>query len=236
MYKAIIAYDGTPFFGWQKTITGPSIQEEIEKALRQITGEVSVPEAASRTDRGVHSEGQVIQFALEKILDPERLLRGLNAVLPSEIRVLEIVPKEFHPTLDAIGKEYRYQICQAPVQDPTVRLYSWHVPHSLDPEKIKKASQDLVGRHDFTAFANEKEKNAICTIESIVFDGSFRVRGDRFLYKMVRNLVGTLIYIGRGKLPPDSIPLILQSKDRKRAGVTAPPHGLYLHQVFYQLK
>lgn len=236
MYKAFITYDGTRYFGWQKTATGPSIQEELEKAIRQITGETALPEAASRTDRGVHAEGQVIQFALQKPIDPLRLLKGLNAVLPSDIRVLEIVPKEFHPTLDAIGKEYRYRICQGPVQDPTQRLYSWHIRHPLDLEKVAFAAQALIGRHDFTAFANEEEKNPICTIESIVFDGSFRIKGDRFLYKMVRNIVGTLVYVGCGKLPPDSIPAILESKDRKQAGMTAPPHGLYLHQVFYPLK
>jgi tRNA pseudouridine38-40 synthase len=234
MYKSIIAYDGTRYFGWQKTATGPSIQEELEKAILRITGEVAVPEAASRTDRGVHAEGQVIQFALQKMVEPQKLLKGLNAVLPADIRVLELSPKEFHPTLDAIGKEYRYQICQVPVQDPTQRLYSWHIRHQLDFGKMERAIKDLIGTHDFSAFANEEEKNPICTIKSIVFDGSFWIRGDRFLYKMVRNLVGTLIYIGSGKLPEDSIPGILESKDRKKGGVTAPAHGLYLHQVFYR--
>jgi tRNA pseudouridine38-40 synthase len=236
MYKAIIAYDGTRYLGWQKTITGPSIQEELKKAIFQITGAESTPEAASRTDRGVHAEGQVIQFALSKQIDTQKLLKGLNAVLPSDIRVLEISLKEFHPTLDAIGKEYRYRICQVPVQDPTIRLYSWHIPQGLDWVKIELAAKDLIGTHDFTAFANEGEKNPICTLESIVFDGIFKIRGDRFLYKMVRNLVGTLVYVGSGKLPVDSIPSILTSKDRKKAGLTAPAHGLYLHQVFYPLK
>lgn len=236
MYKAIIAYDGTRYFGWQKTVTGPSIQEELEKAIRQITGELSTPEAASRTDRGVHAEGQVIQFALPKQIEPQRLLRGLNAVLPSDIRVLELVPHQFHPTLDAVGKEYRYRICQEAVQDPTLRLYSWHIPHGLDKDKMELAAKDLIGTHDFSAFANEGEKNPICTLESIEFDGIFRIRGDRFLYKMVRNLVGTLVYVGSGKLAEGSIPMILASKDRKKAGITAPAHGLYLHQVFYQLK
>ncbi len=236
MYKAIIAYDGTRYFGWQKTVTGPSIQEELENAIRQITGELATPEAASRTDRGVHAEGQVIQFALQKQVEHQRLLRGLNAVLPTDIRVLELAPQEFHPTLDAVGKEYRYRICQDPVQDPTLRLYSWHIPHGLDRAKMELAAKDLIGTYDFTAFANEGEKNPICTIESIEFDGIFRIRGDRFLYKMVRNLVGTLIYVGRTKLAADSIPAILASKDRKNAGITAPAHGLYLHQVFYQLK
>ncbi len=236
MYKAIITYDGTRYFGWQKTATGPSIQEELEKAIGQITGEISIPEAASRTDRGVHAEGQVIQFALKKPRDPQKLLKGLNAVLPSDIRVLELLLKEFHPTLDAIGKEYRYRICEMAVQDPILRLYSWHIPHGLDRERMELSIKNLIGTHDFSAFANAEEKNPVCTLESIIFDGIFRIRGNRFLYKMVRNLVGTLIYVGKGILSPDSIQPILASKDRKTAGITAPAHGLYLHQVFYPLK
>ena len=145
MYKALIAYDGTRYFGWQKTVSGPSIQQELETAIWQITGERTIPEAASRTDRGVHAAGQVVQFALFKPIDSERLLRGLNAVLPSDIRVLELAPQSFHPTLDATGKEYRYRLCQGPVQDPTMRLYSWHFRHPLNEAEIDRAAQRLTG-------------------------------------------------------------------------------------------
>ncbi len=237
MYKALLTYDGTRYFGWQKTITGPSIQEQMEKAITQITGEKVLPEAASRTDRGVHAKGQVIQFGLKAQLDPHRLLRGLNAVLPNDIRVLELTPRDFHPTLDARGKEYHYRMCLDPVQEPMEQLYSWHFPYPLDREKISFAAKDLIGTHDFTAFANEAEKNPICTLESVIFtENFFQIRGDRFLYKMVRNIVGTLTYIGCGKLPTNSIPGILASRDRKMGGITAPAHGLYLHQVFYEVK
>lgn len=235
-YQAIIAYDGTRYFGWQKN-EHPSIQEEIEKALYRLTAETILPEAASRTDRGVHARGQVVQFALSQERPKEKLLLGLNAVLPRTIRVLEVQRRDFHPTLDASGKEYHYQICQGLVQDPTLRLYSWHWRHPLDERWIQSASQDLLGTHDFSAFANEKEENPICTLKSLSFDGKvFRIRGDRFLYKMVRNLVGTLVYIGCGKLDPKAIPSILASKKRSHAGVTAPAHGLYLHQVFYEVE
>jgi tRNA pseudouridine38-40 synthase len=234
MFKALLTYDGTRYFGWQKTISGPSIQEEIQKAIARITGEYSVPEAASRTDRGVHAEGQVIQFALEKSEDPHRLLKGLNAVLPKDIRIRTIIPCFFHPTLDAIGKEYHYYIDGGPVQDPTRRLYAWHLIPPLDLAKIEKAAKDLIGTHNFTAFANEEEKDPFCTIRSIEFkEGRFEIKGDRFLYKMVRNIAGTLVFIGTGKLSHDCIPSILASRDRKKAGITAPAHGLYLHQVFY---
>ncbi|MBU6382841.1 MAG: tRNA pseudouridine(38-40) synthase TruA [Verrucomicrobia bacterium] len=237
MLKLIIAYDGTHYFGWQKTKAGPSIQEELEKAIWQITRERALPEAASRTDRGVHAEGQVVQFRLTQEWDPQKIKGGLNAVLPKDIRVKAAARQNFHPTLDAIGKEYRYQICLGEAQDPTRRLYSWHCRYPLDGDPIREAASRLVGTHDFTAFANEREKDPICTLQSIEWNGQFfRIQGNRFLYKMVRNLVGTLVYVGCGKIGIESVGEILASKDRKRAGVTAPAHGLYLHQVFYPLK
>jgi tRNA pseudouridine38-40 synthase len=233
MFKAILIYDGTAYFGWQKTASGPSIQEELEKAIARVTGETTLPEAASRTDRGVHARGQVAQFTLKKEIEPLRLQRALNAVLPTDIRVLKLEVKDFHPTLDARVKQYHYHLCQTPFQDPIKRLYSWHVHQPLDLAKMETAACDLVGTHDFTAFANEKEKDPICTLESIVFKDFFIIQGNRFLYKMVRNIVGTLVYVGCGKLSVDCIPEILASKDRKKAGITAPAHGLYLHEVFY---
>jgi len=234
MYKAIIAYEGTQYFGWQKTISGPSIQEELEKALLRITAEKTTPEAASRTDRGVHAAGQVIQFALETPLEIPALQKALNAVLPTDIRILHLSPKTFHPTLDAIGKEYHYKISPVPVQDPTERFYSWHLRFPLDLDSMKQAAAHFIGTHDFTSFANEEEKDPICTIQSLnILPTLIQIQGNRFLYKMVRNLVGTLVHIGCGKLSPDSIPSILASRDRKQAGPTAPAHGLYLHQVFY---
>lgn len=237
MYQVKISYDGTRYFGWQKTKTGPSIQEELEKAILQITRETVQPEAASRTDRGVHAEGQVVQFALAQEWEPSKIHLGLNAVLPKDIRIKEIERKDFHPTLDASGKEYRYRICQGIAQDPTLRLYSWHFRYPLDRLLVERAAEDLIGTHDFTSFANEEEKDPVCSLESIQFDGTFfRIRGNRFLYKMVRNLVGTLAYAGCGKIAPEAIPGILAAKDRKLAGITAPAHGLYLHQVFYSLK
>jgi tRNA pseudouridine38-40 synthase len=234
MYHALITYDGTNYFGWQKTKSGPSIQEEIEIALQKITGQKTQPEAASRTDRGVHAIGQVVQFACQTHLALDDLKRALNAVLPQDIRVLELSLKDFHPTLDSIGKEYIYKFSPVPVQDPTIRLYSWHLRYPIDFAPMKKAAAHLVGSHDFTSFANNKEKDPNCKIEDIsIYPDYISIKGDRFLYKMVRNLVGTLIYVGYGKIHPSDIPRILAAKDRKLAGITAPAHGLYLHQVFY---
>lgn len=236
MYKAVIAYDGTPYFGWQKNPSGPSIQEELQKAIERITGESVLPEAASRTDRGVHAEGQVVQFGLAKALEIGKLHRGLNAVLPKTIRIVDLIPCQFHPTLDALGKEYIYRLSTAPVQDPVQRLYAWHVHTPLDLAKMEKESLQLIGTKDFTSFSNEEKKDPICTIESIELRGALDIviRGDRFLYKMVRNIVGALVYVGSGKLL--SLTDILASRDRKKGGMTAPAHGLHLHQVFYKIK
>ena len=237
MYKALLAYDGTCYFGWQKTPSGPSIQEELEKAIARITGESVLPESASRTDRGVHAEGQVIRFTLKNSANPHRLMRGLNAVLPGDIRVRELAPCQFHPALDAMGKTYRYRICLGPVQDPVNRLYSWHIYFPLNVAKMERAARSLIGTHDFTAFANEEGKDPLCTIQSIdIVEDCIWIKGNRFLYKMVRNIVGTLVHIGCGKLPEDCIPDILASRDRKKAGITAPAQGLHLHQVFYAVK
>ncbi|PIS01924.1 MAG: tRNA pseudouridine(38-40) synthase TruA [Chlamydiae bacterium CG10_big_fil_rev_8_21_14_0_10_42_34] len=239
-FKAVLSYDGTNYFGWQKTSTGPSIQEEFAKAILLITQEVVIPEAASRTDRGVHAVGQVVQFTLEKSIDPHTLKNRLNAVLPADIRVIDLIVCQFHPTLDSVGKIYHYQMCLDPILDPTKVRYFWHFYYPQDLERLRMAAKQLIGTHDFSAFANEEENrpklNPICTVESIEFEnGLFTIQGDRFLYKMVRNIVGTLAYIGCGKLPKDSIKSILHLRDRKKAGVTAPAHGLYLHQVLYPL-
>lgn len=234
-YKAVVAYDGTPYFGWQKTRSGPSIQEELQKAIERITGETVLSEAASRTDRGVHAEGQVVQFGLAQALESGKLHRGLNAVLPKNIRILELAPCQFHPTLDARGKEYVYRLSIGPVQDPIQRLYAWHIHTPLDLARMEKESIQLIGTKDFTSFSNEEEKDPICTIESIEFRGALdiAIRGNRFLYKMVRNIVGALVYVGSGKLL--SLSEILAFRDRKKGGITAPARGLHLHQVFYEL-
>ena len=233
-FKALLAYDGTQYYGWQKTRSGPTIQEALQKAIFQLTQETVLPEAASRTDRGVHAVGQVVQFSAKKEISAHQL----NAVLPPDIRALQLetVPPSFHPTLDALEKEYHYKLHLGPTHDPTMRLYTWHIHQPLDIPKMLSAKNDLIGTHDFTAFAGETEANPICTITDIAFEeATLKIKGNRFLYKMARNIAGTLIDIARGKLSSD-IPQLLQSRDRKKTGVTAPAHGLYLHQVVYPLK
>ncbi len=239
--QIVFSYDGTPFFGWQKTKTGPSVQEELEKAIARILGEPIQTEAASRTDRGVHAKGQVAHFRTDRTIDPQRFRHALNAVLPHEISVqsIQTANEAFHPTLNARSKEYHYWICNCPVQLPMNRLYSWHIHQPLDLISMQGAARDFLGTHDFSAFTNERTDDSIRTIESIEIHPAgkerirIEIRANRFLYKMARNIVGTLVCIGLQKLPKDSIPGIIASKMRKNAGVAAPARGLFLIEVFY---
>lgn len=239
-YKITLSYDGTPYFGWQKTRMGPSIQETLQQAVLQIAGEKVLPEGASRTDRGVHAAAQVASIDLEKEWDPRSLQRALNAVLPREIRIgtVEQAENGFHPTLEAKEKEYRYRLCLG-VQDPIHRLYSWAFRFPLDLDRMRREAHYFLGAKDFSAFANEPKENPVCKIRSIEILPleyerlEMAITGDRFLYKMMRNIVGTLLYVGCGKLPEGAVPSIFASKDRTRAGVTAPAHGLILYRVHY---
>ena len=238
--KCLLTYDGTAYFGWQKTKTGPSIQETLETALQQILQKPHTAEAASRTDRGVHARGQVVHFDLS-LPNLPKLQRQLNGVLPHDIRILSLeeMPDQFHSTLDARSKEYHYFLCLGPVQTPMHRLYSWFFHKPLDLDEMRCAAPLLIGTHDFTSFTSEHEENPTCTLSKIELlpleQNRLRIalHGNRFLYKMARTLVGTLVYASCGKLAKETIPLLLGTDNRPAAGMTAPAHGLFLHQVCY---
>lgn len=244
-YKMVLAYDGTDYLGWQKTRMGKSIEETLENVLRRILQEEISLQAASRTDRGVHADGQVVNFTTKRQeVAPSRLLKSLRSLLPRSIAIhsLERVPLSFHPTLDCTAKEYHYLICNAPIQSPFFRDFSWHIPSPLLLEEMHKASEPLLGKHDFSAFCNERllwTRSRECQIFELKISpiGDHRIQlsmiGDHFLYKMVRNIVGTLVYVGLGKLSWQLLAPILTSQDRCQAGVTAPAHGLTLKRVFY---
>ncbi len=231
-----VSYDGTSFFGWQKTECGPSIEEHLQTALEQIVQHPVVLQAASRTDRGVHAEGQVVNFFAKESVS----LISLNGLLPKQIRIckVEIKPDSFHPTLDVVGKEYHYRLCLGAVQQPQKRLFSWHVPQELDLEKMREAAKEFEGKHDFSAIVTKVSyADAIRTLERVRIleeEGGLLVvmKGDNFLYKMARTAVGTLVHVGRGKLT--NISQLLQSRERVAAGMTAPAHGLCLKKVFYR--
>lgn len=242
--KLTIAYEGTNYLGWQKTKMGPSIEEALEKALKQILQHEIHLQAASRTDRGVHASGQVVNFFTPKTLHcSDKFLTGINSLIPKDISVtyLELAGPNFHPTLDCQGKEYHYHLCFGRFQQPLERHFSWHYPHPLNVELMRKAAKMMLGEHDFKTFCNAKAEYAsyVRTIHSIdiveVKESHlrFEIYGKNFLYKMVRNIVGSLIYIGCGKIDIQSLPDILQGRCRTLAGVTAPAHGLTLHKVVY---
>ncbi len=244
-YRGLLAYEGTRYLGWQKTREGPSIQEELEKAISHLLQKETIVEAASRTDAGVHARGQVIQFFSDQEMQPARMLRGINALLPRDIVLHELKPtrSDFHPTLEAKGKEYHYDLVLGPTQPPFARGFSWHVPYGLDIALMREGAAELIGEHDFSAFCNERallDIDPLCSLWSIAIDAledhqmRIRVIGNRFLYKMVRNLAGTLVYIGCGKLIVSNLREILQAKKRALAGMTAPAEGLFLHQVLYE--
>lgn len=244
--KLTVAYDGGNYLGWQKTSMGPSIEETLQRVLEQILQEQIVLQAASRTDAGVHAKGQIVNFLTHKTPSLQRLKISLNCLLPKDIAVMhvEMADIDFHPTLDCRGKEYHYWVCNGTAQLPQHRFYSWHYPHALDVNVMRAAALLLAGEHDYAAFCNFKKNHAyahyvrqvelIDIIELPEERLCIRVRGNNFLYKMVRNLVGTLVYVGCGKIDVEEIPGILGSQERPQAGVTAPAHGLCLQQVFYK--
>ena len=241
--KLTLSYDGTEFFGWQETKDGPSIESALKQVLEQIYQEPIALQAASRTDRGVHAEGQVVNYCTKKKKDFERLKISLNQMLPQTVRISTIQQEQehFHPTLDALGKEYHYFISTGPVQSPFNRHFSWHYPAPFNLDNMRLAANCLIGTHDFAAFCNANKPPPRNTVRKlsrldITQEGDtlkFEVEGDHFLYKMVRNLVGTLVYIGVGKLAFKHTRKLIANKDRTLAGITAPAHGLHLKKVLY---
>lgn len=242
--KILLAYEGSAYFGWQDSQQHPSIEGELKKVLSQILQHPIRLQAASRTDAGVHAERQVANFFTSKAsLDLGKLRTSVNQMLPPSIRIweLEEVSMDFHPTLDAKGKEYAYRLTTSPVQLPFYRHLAWHVSQPLQLDQIETAIPLLVGQRDFSSFcnANKRERfDRICHLRHISLEREreelvITIQGDRFLYKMVRNLVGTLVAIGKGDISFQEISRIFSLKDRRRAGVTAPAHGLCLKRVFY---
>ncbi len=244
--KLVITYDGTAYLGWQKAGAGPSIEETLQKVIEQVLQHPVPLQAASRTDAGVHACGQAVNFiTFKRDLDLPRLKFTLNRLLPKDIVVLsaEEMSFNFHPTLNCISKEYRYYICYDQAQLPYHRLYSWHVPYLLDVERMSQALPFFIGSHDFCSFCNVRKNNhysdhfrEVTTLKINQLEKKrlcISISGNHFLYKMVRSIVGTLVDIGKGKIDLEQLPKILAAKARPQAGVTAPAHGLFLHEVHY---
>lgn len=244
-YKMIISYDGTDFGGWQSQPNSTCVQELIEKALSTITRHPSEVIGSGRTDAGVHALGQVAHFHTNHPIDKEKTLYSLNALLPKEIRILELTEAEegFHARFSAKGKIYHYNLHLDLIQDPFKRKYALHVLHRVNIEAMKEAAKHCIGTHDFSSFANEQakgsaSKDAVRTLhrlDVVEVEGGVRLEfeGTGFLYKMIRNIVGTLLEVSGGKRAPEEIARILSAKDRKEAGKAADPHGLFLVKVLY---
>lgn len=245
-YKLLIAYDGTAYCGWQVQPNGLSIQEIIQKAIATILRCDVTLIGSGRTDAGVHALGQVAHFHSPIPLDLYRFYGSINGLLPSDIRIKEIceVPLEFHSQYSAKTKTYYYHLYLERVQDPFRRHYSLHVREKIDLSLLKKAAKCFLGTHDFTSFANEAHRGSAANdpirtlqrIDIIEEAGGVRLelQADGFLYKMVRNIVGTLLEVASGKRCIEEIEAIFAAKDRRRAGKAVPPHALFLASVDYE--
>jgi len=242
-YKIIVEYDGTDFVGWQRQKNGLAIQQALEEAVQKVTGEKVHVQGAGRTDSGVHAVGQVANFRTGSRIPPQRLLHAINAHLPDEIVVKSIrrVGPDFHAQFNARSKVYRYTILNSKIRSPLARRYCWQVKQELDIRKMRAAVRCLEGRHDFSAFETEswRKSNSIRRVKRV----EIRRRGEYiyvtieatgFLYNMVRAIVGTAVDVGRGRLSVADMKRILESRDRKQAGPTAPARGLCLVEVKYR--
>jgi tRNA pseudouridine38-40 synthase len=237
-----LAYDGTDFNGWQTQPGGRTVQETLETAILTVTGNHVHANASGRTDAGVHAIGQVVNFHCDTNLNPDAILRALNAHLPSDVVVSRCadVGREFDANRGAIRKLYRYVILDSPIRSPFMDRYAVSSRHRLDHASMARASKVLLGRHDFQSFESHWPNRAtsVRTITHLNVNrvGSYiwiDVEADGFLYNMVRAIAGTLMNVGRGYWPEEKVDEILKAKDRNVAGPTAPAHGLFLMRVTY---
>jgi tRNA pseudouridine38-40 synthase len=242
-FKLVIQYDGANYHGWQVQNDVPTIQGVLEGGIERVVGEKVRVHASGRTDAGVHALGQVVHFTVETDIPAQEIMAGLNTLLPNDIRVLsaEEMPLNFHCRYDASSKMYRYSILNHRIRGRYKARSVAVISPKLDLERMRRAADHLLGKHDFSAFGvnpGRTVENPTRTIRrlGLTKQGHYvfiEVEADGFLYKMVRSMVGTLIKVGVGKIEPEEIPAILESRDRCRAGATAPPQGLCLVEVKY---
>lgn len=243
--KVFIAYNGAAYHGFQRQGNAVTIQETVERAIGKL---LKIPPpviyGCSRTDAGVHARRFCFNVRIESAIPCEGFLRGLNTLLPPDIAVLscEDAAEDFHARYDTRGKEYVYVINNKPQRDVFMQSLAYHYPYKLDVEKMRAAAQILAGEHDFAAFCRAEGKARVSTTVRNVYGISvslengmceIKVSGSGFLYNMVRIIAGTLIYVSEGKLSQEDIQRALKSGERSFAGVTLPPEGLYLNEVYY---
>lgn len=246
--KLILSYDGAEFYGWQVQPDAATVQGTLASAIGRITGEKVLPQGSGRTDAGVHALAQVMTFVTSSPVPTENFLKALNDILPGSVRVLDVkeMPAEFHARHSARGKTYRYRIYRGAICPPFLARYVSHYPYPLNEEAMVSAAGLVIGEHDFTSFAavdpeRGREGEPVSNVRTIFSsmwervgeELIYTVSGSGFLYRMVRNLVGTFILVGRGTLLPDDVTRILEARNRSAAGATAPAAGLYLVEVDY---
>jgi tRNA pseudouridine38-40 synthase len=250
-FKIVVSYDGTDFGGFQRQSNARSVQQVLEEALAPIDGRDVIVSGAGRTDSGVHALGQVASFKLSGSISPNELRKALNATLSAagsnDVRVLAVeeAAEDFNARFSARAKLYQYRIVNAEVVSPFDRRYAWHVPRALNLEDLRDAARALEGEHDFASFQSSGN-NVTTTVRTITAshwtqtplqEGGrlliYEIAGNGFLKYMVRAVIGTLVEIGSGRRPVDSMERLLVSGNRADAGPTAPPHGLYLVRVDY---
>jgi tRNA pseudouridine38-40 synthase len=244
-YKLLIAYDGTCYAGWQVQKTGISIQSLIQRSLETVLRHPIALTGSGRTDAGVHALGQTAHFDTELSLTRRHLL-SFNALLPPDIRILQVEPvaSNFHARYTASGKIYHYHLHLDPILDPFTRLYRHHVLNPCDLDLVSQAIPFFLGTHNFSSFANHADrgsaaKDPVRTLQGlriVAQKGGVRLEfeADGFLYKMVRNIAGTLLAVGAGKIAPSSIPALFEAHDRRQAAMAAPAQGLFLVTVKYE--
>lgn len=249
--KLVLAYDGAGYVGWQRQNNQPTIQGVLEEKIAVMTGENLTIHGAGRTDAGVHALRMTANFSTKSATPCDGFLKGLNSLLPRDVRVLEVSDEraDFHARRSARGKCYFYNISRCPVQLPTERLYWVNLNGRFDVEMVRQCLKIIVGRHDFSSFEAAGSRDVDFTsgrgavreifsadIENVTNEPlkmRIIIAGDGFLRHMVRNIVGTLIEVGQGKTSFDAFRDIFHAKDRSLAGPTAPANGLFLKEVFY---
>ncbi len=239
----ILSYDGSRYHGWQVQKNALTVQEVFQNALEKIINEKVDIKGCSRTDTGVHANMYAVNFKTSSKIRCENIIYALNRFLPKDIAAIKSseVPLDFHARYSCKGKEYIYKIWNNKIRNPFLNNRAFHYWYPLDENYLNSAAQMFIGSHDFTSFATldkRETKNMIRNIEkfNVYRNGDmveFKVKADGFLYNMVRIMSGTLLRIAQNKIKPEEIPRIIESKNRKNAGPTAPPEGLYLNKVFY---
>jgi tRNA pseudouridine38-40 synthase len=244
--KLTIAYDGAPYAGWQAQKTGLGVQQRVEEAVAKIFPNAGRLHSSSRTDTGVHALGMIAHLEIpsdEFKISASKAALAINAHLPREIRIMAATKcrADFDARFSAKGKQYRYFVWTGTAMNPLLRHVAWHVSRPLDLAAMRAASKFFPGRHDFKSLAGTRPYEMSDTVRTlkkcdIRRNGrllTFIILGDGFLYKMCRGIVGTLVQVGQGKIAPNAIKQILDKKDRRAAGMTAPAHGLVLWKVYY---